>query len=47
VDGEILFVTMKFVTGIRQDGIPDLVFVRPVRNVALHYHPADPGCLES
>jgi hypothetical protein len=47
VDGAILSVTMKFITGIRQQGIPDFVFVRLVRNVALRYHPTDPGCLES
>jgi hypothetical protein len=47
VDGEILSVTMKFVTGIRQEKIPDFVFVHPVRNVALKYRPVDPGCLES
>jgi hypothetical protein len=47
VDGKILSVTMKFVTGIRQERIPDFVFVRPVRDVTLCYHPGDPGCLES
>ncbi len=47
VDGEILFVRMKFVTSIRQERIPDFVFVRLVRNVALRYHLADLGYLES
>jgi hypothetical protein len=47
VDGEILSVTMKFVTGIQQEKIPDFIFVRPVCNVALRYHPADPGYMES
>jgi hypothetical protein len=47
VDGEILSVAMKFVTGIRQERIPDFVFVHPVLNVALGYHPVDPGSLES
>jgi hypothetical protein len=47
VDGKILSVMMKFVTGIRQERIPDFVFVHLVRDVALRYHPTDPGCLES
>jgi hypothetical protein len=47
VDGEILSMTMKFVMGIRQERIPDFIFVCPVHNVALGYHSVDPGCLES
>jgi hypothetical protein len=34
-------------TGIRQERIPDFIFVRHVLNVALHYHPVDPDCLDS
>ncbi len=47
VDGKILSVMMKFVTSIRQERIPDFVFIHRVRNVALRYHLADLGCLES
>jgi hypothetical protein len=47
VDDQILSVTMKFVTSIRQERIPDFVFIRPVRDATLRYHPADPSCLES
>jgi hypothetical protein len=35
VDGEILSVAMKFVTGIRQEKIHDFIFVRPVLNIPL------------
>jgi len=47
VDGEILSVAMKLVTGIRQERISDFIFVRPVLNVALGYHLVYPSRLES
>jgi hypothetical protein len=47
VDGEILSMTMKFITSIRQERISNFVFIHPVDDVAFRYHPTNPGRLES
>jgi hypothetical protein len=47
VDGQILSMTMKFITGIRQERISNFVFIHLVDDVAFRYHPTDPSRLES
>jgi hypothetical protein len=47
VDGKVLFVTMKFIAGIRQERISNIIFVRLVDDVASSYRLTDPGRLES
>jgi hypothetical protein len=47
VDGKVLSVTMKFIAGIRQERISDVVFVRLVNDVASSYRLTDLGRLES
>jgi hypothetical protein len=47
VDGKVLSVTVKFVIGIRQEKISNVIFVRLVDDVASSYRLIDLGRLES
>jgi hypothetical protein len=47
VDGEILFMTMKFITSIQQERISNIVFIGLVNDVALNYCLTNPSRLES
>ncbi len=47
VEGKVLSVTMKFIAGIRQERISDIIFVRLVDDVASSYRLTNPGRLES
>jgi hypothetical protein len=47
VDGKVLSVTMKFIAGIRQERISNVIFIRLVDDVASSYHLTDLSCLES